>query len=290
MKKKKTRINWHTGFVSAMKLDLIENEDDLQYSPEYYLTGKHQRIDLLIIKNEGSAVIRNPIGAGFSRYNICEYKSPGDSLTYGDFFKILAYTGLYLDERERHGDYKISDYTMTFVRESHPYKLFKRLEGDGISVTMTDVGIYRTENKLPFATQIVVTSEISDEDCPWLRCLTKHGTRQNLDNIVNKTPALGKDNKSEADTVMDIFTSANKTLVKHEKEVDQKMCQAVNELFADEIKLKDAIIADKDALIANQTSLLADKDSLLADKDAIIAKLQAELEQYTNNVFKQQNN
>lgn len=61
------------------------------------------------------------------------------------------------------------------------------------------------------------------------------------------------------------------------------MCQAVNELFADEIKLKDAIIADKDALIANQTSLLA-------DKDAIIAKLQAELEQYTNNVFKQQNN
>ena len=166
-------------------------------SPEYYLTGKHQRIDLLIIKNEGSAVIRNPIGAGFSRYNICEYKSPGDSLTYGDFFKILAYTGLYLDERERHGDYKISDYTTTFVK----------------------------------------------------------------------------------------------------KEVDQKMCQAVNELFADEIKLKDAIIADKDALIANQTSLLADKDSLLADKDslladkdAIIAKLQAELEQYTNNVFKQQNN
>ncbi len=195
--KKKTRINWHAGFVSAMKLDLIENEDDLQYSPEYYLTGKHQRIDLLIIKNEGSAVIRNPIGAGFSRYNICEYKSPGDSLTYGDFFKILAYTGLYLDERERHGDYKISDYTTTFVK----------------------------------------------------------------------------------------------------KEVDQKMCQAVNELFADEIKLKDAIIADKDALIANQTSLLADKDSLLADKDslladkdAIIAKLQAELEQYTNNVFKQQNN
>lgn len=157
--KKKTRINWHAGFVSAIKLDL------------------------LIIKNEGSAVIRNPIGAGFSRYNICEYKSPGDSLTYGDFFKILAYTGLYLDERERHGDYKISDYTMTFVK----------------------------------------------------------------------------------------------------KEVDQKMCQAVNELFADEIKLKDAIIADKDALIANQTSLLA-------DKDAIIAKLQAEVEQYTNNVFKQQNN
>ena len=290
MREKQSRINWHNGFVSAMKLDLADNEKDLQYSKEYYLTGKHQRIDLLIIKNEKSAIIHNPIGAVFSKYNICEYKSPGDSLTYGDFFKTLAYTGLYLNERELHGNHKVNDYTMTFVREGHPYRLLDRLSNDGIIITKTVSGIYSLKNKLPFTTQVIVTSEVSDKDCPWLKCLTRRGTRQNLDNIVNKTPALGKDNKSEADTVMDIFTSANKTLVKHEKEVDQKMCQAVNELFADEIKLKDAIIADKDALIANQTSLLADKDSLLADKDAIIAKLQAELEQYTNNVFKQQNN
>ena len=117
MKTKKSRINWHSGFVSAMKLDLIENKDDLQYNKEYYLTGKHQRIDLLIIKNERSATIRNPIGAVFSKYNICEYKSPGDSLTYGDFFKTLAYTGLYLNEKETYGNHNISDYTMTFVRE-----------------------------------------------------------------------------------------------------------------------------------------------------------------------------
>ena len=107
MKEKESRINWHEGFVSAMKLDLMENENDLQYNKEYWLTGKHQRIDLLIIKNESLAQIRNPIGAIFSKYNICEYKSPSDSLTYGDFFKILAYTGLYLDERDKFEDHKI---------------------------------------------------------------------------------------------------------------------------------------------------------------------------------------
>ncbi|MBR1450413.1 MAG: hypothetical protein IJ591_01720, partial [Lachnospiraceae bacterium] len=209
MREKQSRINWHNGFVSAMKLDLADNEKDLQYSKEYYLTGKHQRIDLLIIKNEKSANIHNPIGAVFSKYNICEYKSPGDSLTYGDFFKTLAYTGLYLNEREEHDAHRVSDYTMTFVREAHPYKLFDRLSDDGISITKTASGIYRLQNKLPFVTQIIVTSEASDNDCPWLKYLTRRGTRQNLDNIVIKTPALSKSSKSEADTVMDIFTSAN---------------------------------------------------------------------------------
>ena len=65
------------------------------------------------------------------------------------------------------------------------------------------------------------------------------------------------------------------------------MCQAVNELFADELKEMEQkmklIIADKDSLIANQNSLIADKDAMIADKDALIAKLQAQLEQYANN-------
>ena len=279
MKKKESRIKWHNGFVSAMRLDLAENENDLQFINEYYLTGKHQRIDLLIIKNENPAIIHNPIGAVFSKYNVCEYKSPEDSLTYGDFFKTLAYTGLYLNERETLENHSVSDYTMTFVREAHPYKLFDRLSDDGINITQTSSGIYRLKNKLPFVTQVIVTSEVSDKDCPWLKCLTRRGTRQNLDNIVTKTPALSKSNKQDADTVMDIFTSANIKLVKHEKEVDPNMCQAVNELFADEVKAMEQkmklIIADKD-------SLIADQNAIIADKDAIIAKLQAQLEQYAS--------
>ena len=264
-----------------MKLDLMENADDLQYSQEYYLTGRHQRIDLLIIKNENLVRIRNPIGTSFSKYNICEYKSPNDSLTYGDFFKTLAYTGLFLDERETHGNYKTSDYTMTFVKESHPYKLFRRLTADGINITPTVPGIYSLENRLPFATQVLVTSEISDIECPWLRCLTKRGTRQNLENIIAKTPTLTKSYKGEADTIMDIFTSANRTYVKYEKENDPDMCKAVNELFADEINAMKAEIADKDSIIAG-------KDSLIADKDAIISQLQAKLDEYAKLTATQQ--
>ena len=51
------------------------------------------------------------------------------------------------------------------------------------------------------------------------------------------------------------------------------MCQAVNELFADELK----------EMEQKMKLIIADKDAMIADQSAIIAKLRAQLEQYTNN-------
>ena len=65
-------------------------------------------------------------------------------------------------------------------------------------------------------------------------------------------------------------------MVKHEKEVDPNMCQAVNELFADELK----------EMEQKMKLIIADKDAMIADQSAIIAKLQAQLEQYANNANK----
>ncbi len=76
------KIDWHAGFVSAMKLEFIENEQDLIYGEEHPVANRAQRIDLLIIKNNNNVRIRNPIGAIFSRFNICEYKGPDQPLTW----------------------------------------------------------------------------------------------------------------------------------------------------------------------------------------------------------------
>jgi hypothetical protein len=51
------------------------------------------------------------------------------------------------------------------------------------------------------------------------------------------------------------------------------MCQAVNELFADELK----------EMEQKMKLIIADKDAMIADQSAIIAKLQAQLKQYANN-------
>ena len=44
------KIDWHSGFVNAMKLELLANEDDLEYKDEHLIANRAQRIDLLIIK------------------------------------------------------------------------------------------------------------------------------------------------------------------------------------------------------------------------------------------------
>ncbi len=282
------KIDWHAGFVSAMKLEFIENEKDLTYIEEHPVANRAQRIDLLIIKNDRNAKIRNPIGAIFSKYNICEYKGPDQSLTYNDFYKVIAYTCLYLGETQKEAKHNSADYSMTFVREAHPYSLFKRLDKDGIIITTVGQGIYQLNNNLPFKTQIIITREIPDRQRSWIKCLTKRGTAGHLDTIVANTPGLDEHNKKYADNIMDVFTSANTELVKERIE-EPDMCNAVNELFADQIKEKELIIADmgtqiaaQNSQLAAQNSQIADMDSQLAAKDALIAQLQAELEKYAH--------
>ncbi len=85
------KIDWHSGFVNAMKLELLANENDLEYEDEYLIANRAQRIDLLIIKKMRTVKTVNEVGAIFDKYNIVEYKSPEDSLTLGDFYKILGY-------------------------------------------------------------------------------------------------------------------------------------------------------------------------------------------------------
>ena len=273
------KIDWHAGFVSAMKLEFVENEKDLIYDEEHHVANRAQRIDLLIIKKNNNVRISNPIGAIFARYNICEYKGPDQSLTYSDFYKVIAYTSLYLGETQKGENHDSVEYTMTFVRESHPYSLFKRLTNDGIIVTDNGQGIYRLSNNLPFATQVIITKEIPDVNRSWIKCLTKKGTVSNLDAIMANTPKLDDHNKSHADNVMDIFTSANTRLVK-EQIKEPAMCNAVNELFADQIKEKDIIIANMGLQLADKDSQIANMGSQLADRDSQISELQAKLDKY----------
>ena len=59
------------------------------------------------------------------------------------------------------------------------------------------------------------------------------------------------------------------------------MCQAVNELFADEIaELKIQLNEREQALIKQRIEMEAEKNALLDEKTAQIAYLQAELQKY----------
>ena len=225
-------INWHKGFVSAMKLELLADKDRLVFNDEYLLSGGSKRIDLLIIKNESAVKMHRLVGAVFERYNIYEYKNPTDSMTFGDFFKTLSYVCTYLEENREHDRYKLSEYTMTLIRDT-----FGELKKNGIEPKQVSDGVYIIEERMPFKTQILVTSRM-DEDYTWLRALTKTPSIEKLRGIVNKTESLTPDSKKDADTVMNVFTDVNEEYMieLREKEEEKDMCEAVNRLFADETK------------------------------------------------------
>lgn len=82
-------IQWHPAFVSAMNLEFAENREDLVFEREHNLNTKPLEIDLLI-KKEADACIRNEIGHFFRKYNILEYKAPGDRLDVDSYYKATA--------------------------------------------------------------------------------------------------------------------------------------------------------------------------------------------------------
>lgn len=85
------RIQWHTGFVHAMRLYLKDYEDDIEFNEEFQLTRKPLSIDLTIVKKPDDLIINNNIGRFFRKHNILEYKSPKDELNLETFYKVQAY-------------------------------------------------------------------------------------------------------------------------------------------------------------------------------------------------------
>ncbi len=101
------KVQWHSGFVAAVDLELSVNRSDLTYEREYNLKTKPLEIDLLVIKKDRAVQIENEIGRIFRGYNILEYKSPEDHLDIDTFYKSEAYAALYksygdtVDERRQ---------------------------------------------------------------------------------------------------------------------------------------------------------------------------------------------
>ena len=230
------KIDWHSGFVNAMKLELLANEEDLEYEDEYLIANRAQRIDLLIIKKIRSVRIVNEVGEIFDKYNIVEYKSPEDRLTLGDFYKVLGYTSIYLEELGKYDEYGRDAFTMTFIRRRKPVKLFEQLLRDKHEVIRAKKGIYEIRGYLPFRTQIIVSREWDDEEAEihtWLRSLTNESKGKELEGILSGTPKLSSRHKKLADGVINVFVEANNSYMNGIKEAGEKMSQAVNELFAD---------------------------------------------------------
>jgi hypothetical protein len=231
-KKMEDVLQWHPAFSALVRIELENDAKALIYEIEFQLTRKPLAIDMLVIKKDKEYESTNEIASFFREHNIMEYKSPGDYYSVEDFYKSMAYAGLYLSNAKSEKKIDPEDITVTVVSGKCPLKVMKTLKRlYGTSYRECVKGIYRTEGTLLFPTQFVVNTRLDPEKFIWLSRL-RDNLELDKDLEVLAREYKGKENDILYETGMDVIMRANEGTFRRAK----NMCNALRELFAEELE------------------------------------------------------
>lgn len=225
------KLQWHPAFAAVLRIEFEEEIANLDILEEHTLSKKPMQIDVLILKKEKKIPIKKNIGCIFRTYNLIEYKSPEDYLSINDFYKLLGYTCFYQSDTERVMEIDPAELTMTFVCSHYPRKMIQYIKKmHSLKITQQEAGIYYINNAF-FPIQIIVTDELSVEENYWLQNLRNDlSTGEEIHRLMKNYEANRYSKWHQA--VMDLIVRANWDRMKEEKE----MCDALNELFAEELR------------------------------------------------------
>ena len=118
--KKSQKLQWHPAFCSALRLELLEDAENLEFTDEFQLTEKPLQIDCTVVKVKKDCKIKNEIGKIFRKHNIFEYKSPKDELNIDTFYKAVAYACLYKVLPNHVDEIQAEEITITLIRDRKP--------------------------------------------------------------------------------------------------------------------------------------------------------------------------
>ena len=119
----KTKLQWHPAFGDALRITLQDEMQYLEMHEEHLLSKKPLQMDILIIKKLQEVQIKKTIGRVFRKHNIIEYKSPDDSLSVNDFYKVYGYACIYQSNTDRIKEIDPEELTLTFVCSHYPREL-----------------------------------------------------------------------------------------------------------------------------------------------------------------------
>ena len=160
-----------------------------------------------------------------------EYKGVADNLTIDDFYQGYGYARFYKADGTQANAIPIEEITLTFACHKYPRKLFRHLQEErNLEISTEAVGIYSVKgDSLPI--QILLVNQLPEKDYLWLRNLTN---RLENPETVDKLTAEYQKHKDQNlyQSVMDIIIRANK----EKFEEAGNMCEALRELFADELE------------------------------------------------------
>ena len=228
-------IQWHPAFCAAAELELSANRAELDFQREYNLGKKPLQIDLLVVEKLDDVNIQNEIGGIFRRYNVIEYKSPGDGMTIDDFFRTVGYACIYKGLGETVDQIPVDQLTVSLFREGCPEELFRSLEKYGLKIRKEFAGIYYIEGLL-IPAQIVVTKELESGKHWSLKILSRNALEEDIRGFVEEAQKLtGQGERANVDAVLQVSVSANYKLYEEMKRRYPEMCEAMRRLMQDEI-------------------------------------------------------
>ena len=230
----KTKLQWHPAFGAALRITLQDEMRYLEMHEEHLLSKKPLQIDVLIIKKLQDVKIKKTIGRIFRKHNIIEYKSPDDSLSVNDFYKVYGYACIYQSNTDRIKEIDPEDLTLTFVCSHYPREFLKHLERvRGMCTEYQGGGIYYLKGD-PIPMQLLVAPRMSDKENYWIQSMrTDLRAGEEIQKLMREYEEHRKSKDYTA--VMNLIARANW----EQMEVEKMMCDALNELFAEELKEAD---------------------------------------------------
>ncbi|MGO5018687.1 hypothetical protein ACTQ32_05270 [Roseburia faecis] len=233
--KKSQKLQWHPTFCSALRLELLEDAANLEFTDEFQLTEKPLQIDCTVVKVKKNCRIKNEIGKIFRKYNIFEYKSPMDELNIDTFYKAIAYACLYKVLPNHVNEIPAEEITITLIRDRKPVKLMQELERSGYECKKETAGIYYIYSVM-FPVQIIVSSELDTDMHVQLKALTDHLDETLMRQYLLEVSAFAEREKNLADVVLQVIVNSNMEKVEEWKGSEQTMCEALRVLMKEELK------------------------------------------------------
>ena len=231
---KSQKLQWHPAFCSALRLELLEDAENLEFTDEFQLTEKPLQIDCTVVKVKKNCRIKNEIGKIFRKYNIFEYKSPMDELNIDTFYKAVAYACLYKVLPNHVDEIPAEEITITLIRDRKPVKLMHELEKSGYECKKETVGIYYVSGVM-FPVQIIASSELDVDMHVQLKALTNHLEESLMRQYLLRVSAFSEREKNLADVVLQVIVNSNMEKVQKWKGSERIMCEALRVLMADEL-------------------------------------------------------
>lgn len=228
-------IAWHPGFYGAMEIELMADKGRLGFEREHVLGKEPLRMDLLVIRKHFKTPVQNEIGHIFKKYNVIEYKGPGDGLSIDDYYKAVGYACLYKGLADRVDQIPAKEVTVSIFRESYPRKLFEALQQAGFRVKKKYDGIYYIEGQKLFDTQVVVSSLLKGGKHKSLRLLSTHVREADAREFVKEAVKLTEPgDRNNVEAVLQVSIAANQVLYDKIRR-GSEMCDALRNLMKEEI-------------------------------------------------------